>query len=151
MKKSMVEKAKRDVRGMLLGAGIVLPPETEIEITDFGKGNYERIGLGLVIRVDEPEYGSKWLTLLPGQECPNHYHRYIKETFFVIKGDVCMWTGGGKTVMKSGDKVTIPPGGWHRFSSEKGAVIEEITTRQIRDDSYFEDKTIKRYVDAECD
>jgi mannose-6-phosphate isomerase-like protein (cupin superfamily) len=149
MKKSELEKAKKDALAMLRGAGIVLAPDEEIEITDFGKGHYERLGLGLIIRVSEPEYASKWLTVLPGQVCPNHVHEHIKETFFVIKGDVEMWIGDEVVGMRAGDKLTMPPGTWHSFTSDDGAIIEEVTTRQVEGDSQFEDPDIRRTVTIE--
>ena len=149
MKRSAIEKAKRDASSMLRGAGIVLGRDEEIEITDFGMNNFEKLGLGLVIRVSEPEYGSKWLTVLPGQVCPNHYHKLIKETFFVIKGDVRMRMGDEVVDMRAGDKLTMPAGTWHTFTSDGGAIIEEVTTRQVKDDSYFEDTSIQRYVTVE--
>ena len=149
MKQSELEKAKKGALSMLRGAGIVLAPDEEIEITDFGKGDYERLGLGLVVRVSEPEYGSKWLTVLPGQVCPNHFHEHIKETFFVIKGDVEMRIGDEAVEMHAGDKLTMPPGTWHTFTSVGGAIIEEVTTRQVEGDSRFEDPGIQRSVTVE--
>ena len=149
MKQSELEKAKKGALSMLRGAGIVLAPDEEIEITDFGKGDYERLGLGLVVRVSEPEYGSKWLTVLPGQVCPNHFHEHIKETFFVIKGDVEMRIGDEAVAMRAGDKRTMPPGTWHTFTSVGGAIIEEVTTRQVEGDSQFEDPGIQRYITVE--
>ncbi len=149
MKRSELEKARRDTRAMLQGAGLVLAKDEEIEITDFGKNDFGNVGLGLVVRVSEPEYGSKWLTLLPAQVCPNHYHKHIKETFFVIKGDVRMRIGDGVVDMRAGDKLTMPPGTWHTFTSDGGAIIEEVTTRQVEGDSYFEDPGIRRSVTIE--
>jgi len=149
MKRSELEKAKRDALSMLRGAGILLAKDEEIEITDFGKNDFERIGLGLVIRVSEPEYGSKWLTLQPAQVCPNHYHKLIKETFFVITGHVRMRIGDEVVDMRAGDKLTMPPGTWHTFTSDDGAIIEEVTTRQVEGDSYFEDPGIQRTVTVE--
>jgi len=151
MKKSEVENAKGDALKMLKDAGIVLAKDEEVEIRDFGKNNYETLGLGLIVRINEPEYASKWLTVLPGQTCPNHYHKFIKETFFIIRGDVRMVMDNDELEMKSADKVTLPVGTWHKFSSTNGAVIEEITTHQVTDDSYFEDPTIQRYVTIEDD
>lgn len=149
MKKADVEKARNTSLTMLQDAGIVLAEDEEIEITDFGKGKYNELGLGLIIRVSEPEYGSKWLTVQPGQFCPNHYHKYIKESFFIIKGDVTMWVNDDVVEMKPGDKVTMPEGTWHKFTSKTGAIIEEITTEQIADDSIFEDQDIQRYITVE--
>ena len=71
---------------------------------------------GIVLSEDQ----TIWLTILPGQICPNHYHKQIKETFFIIAGDA---------------KMTLD-----------GKVIETITTHQIPDDSYFEDPGIRRYL-----
>lgn len=151
MKRAEIAKARKEARVRLRKAGILLPADAEIEITDFGKNDYKRIGLGLIIRIAEPEYASKWLTLMPGQTCPNHYHKFIKETFFVMKGDVTMRLNGRKIYMKAGDKVTIPTRMYHKFTSKKGAVIEEVTNRQRCDDSHFEDKTIERFARIEDD
>jgi len=149
MKKTEIDKARTESLARLTDAGITLGPGEEIEITDFGKGEYDKLGLGLVIRLNEPEYASKWLTVEPGQFCPNHYHKIIKETFLIIKGEVKMILNGEEQLMKPGDKCTFGPGTWHTFTSENGAVIEEITTRQVPTDNYFEDKSIERYVKVE--
>ena len=149
MKKTEVDKARAESLARLADAGITLGPGEEIEITDFGKGEYDKLGLGLIIRLNEPEYASKWLTVAPGQVCPNHYHKIIKETFLIIKGEVKMVLNGDEQLMHPGDKCTFGPGTWHWFTSEKGAVIEEITTQQVATDSYFEDKSIERYVQLE--
>lgn len=149
MKKTEVDKARAESLAMLTDAGIKLGTGEEIEITDFGKGEYDKLGLGLIIRLNEAEYASKWLTVAPGQVCPNHYHKIIKETFLIIKGEVKMVLNGDEQMMKPGDKCTFGPGTWHWFTSEKGAVIEEITTRQVATDNYFEDESIQRYIDPE--
>jgi mannose-6-phosphate isomerase-like protein (cupin superfamily) len=134
---------------MLKKANIAYSKDDFMEITDFGKGRYRELGLGLMIRVNEKEYGSKWLTLLPGQKCPNHHHKFIKETFIVMTGDVDINVDGQEYNLKSADKITIDIGQNHQFSSKYGAIIEEITTKQVVDDSYFTDSTIERYVKVE--
>jgi D-lyxose ketol-isomerase len=149
MKKTEVDRARAESLAMLSDAGIKLGPGEQIEITDFGKGEYDKLGLGLIIRLNEPEYASKWLTVSPGQVCPNHFHKIIKETFLIIKGEVKMNLNGEEHLMKPGDKCTFGPGTRHTFTSEKGAVIEEITTRQVATDNYFDDKSIERYVKVE--
>jgi len=149
MKKTEVDRARAESLAMLSDAGIELGPGEQIEITDFGKGEYYKLGLGLIIRLNEPEYASKWLTVAPGQVCPNHFHKIIKETFLIIKGEVKMVLNGDERKMKPGDKCTFGPGTWHWFTSEKGAVIEEITTRQVPTDNYFEDTSIQRNIELE--
>ena len=149
MLESEIETARAKVRPMLSEAGITLGPDEVIEITDFGKGNFYELGLALIIRVAQEEYASKWLAVLPSQKCPNHYHEHIKETFFVIRGDVTIWVNGKEVRMLPGDRVTLTPRTWHSFQSASGAIIEEVTNRQFPDDSIFEDKTIERYVRVE--
>ena len=151
MKQSEIDDARAESLAMLADAGITLGPGEEIEITDFGKGAYDSLGLGLIIRLNEPEYASKWLTVAPGQVCPNHYHKIIKETFLIIKGEVKMVLNGEERLMTPGDACTFGPGTWHWFTSEHGAVIEEITTAQVPTDNYFEDELIERYIAAEED
>ena len=149
MKQTEIDQARAESLAMLADAGITLGPGEELEITDFGKGEYATLGLGLVIRLNEPEYASKWLTVAPGQVCPNHFHKIIKETFLIIKGEVKMILNGEEHLMKPGDKCTFGPGTSHTFTSEKGAVIEEITTRQVPTDNYFEDTSIQRNIELE--
>lgn len=146
MKHAEIEQAREKTRQILNDAEITLGPGHQIEITDFGKDDFQALGLALIIRVSEPEYASKWLVVFPGQTCPNHYHEKIKETFFIIKGEVTMWVDGKKLQMEPGDQITMEPGTWHEFISQGGAIIEEVTNRQYPDDSIFEDKEIERYV-----
>jgi D-lyxose ketol-isomerase len=151
MKRSEVENARQAALSQLQEAGIALAKDEEIEVTDFGRNDYRRLGLALVVRVQEPEYASKWLTVLPGQVCPNHRHEQIKETFIIIRGDVELRMGADTVSMRAGDKVPMAPGPWHEFTSGGGAVIEEITTRQVRDDSWFEDPLVRRFATLEDD
>jgi mannose-6-phosphate isomerase-like protein (cupin superfamily) len=143
MKEKEIEKARQEALKMLEEAGLPFSKYDFMEITDFGQNRYREIGLGLMIRVDEEEYASKWLTLLPRQKCPAHHHKQIKETFIVMRGDVEIIVDSKSYSLNSGDKVTI------EFSSKYGAIIEEITTRQVSGDSYFKNHNIKRYVEVE--
>jgi N-acetylneuraminate synthase len=144
MRRSCVIAAQARVRSLFADAGIALGPASDIEIADFGLGHFEREGLGLVVRVNEPEYCSKWLGVFGGQECPLHYHKIKKETFFVMSGIVDLWVDGTLHVLAPGQKHTISPGVWHRFSSKEGAVIEEVSTHDDNADSYFENRRIVR-------
>ena len=153
---SAIDKARNTSLAMLRDAGITLAEDEAIEVTDFGQGDYDKLGLGLITRINEPEYGSSWLTVQPGQTCPNHYHEFVKESFLIFRGDVTIWIDDEVVEMEQGDKVTMKEGTWHKFTSTNGAVIEEITTTveeitadQLADDSIFEDKRIERYVTIE--
>ena len=144
MKRSEVVAAQAQVRGRLEDAGVALDADTPVEITDFGLGRWEREGLGLVVRVNEPEYCSKFLTLEPGQECPLHHHQLKKETFFVLKGVVSLELDGKTVTLAPGGQCTLRPGVVHKFSSPGGAVIEEVSTHDRNSDSYFVNPAIAR-------
>ena len=144
MKISEVTQAQVQVRQQLADAGIALDPNQEIEIADFGLGRYAQEGLGIVVRVNEPEYCSKYLTLLPGQECPLHYHQLKKETFFVLRGEVSLWADGQIIMLTPSESYTIAPGVRHQFGSLGGAVIEEVSTHDENSDSYFANTSIVR-------
>lgn len=144
MKRSEVQVAVTEVRARLAAAGIILDPVLDVEIADFGLGRYASEGLGLVVRVNEPEYCSKYLTLMSGQECPLHYHKMKKETFFVLQGEVRLWADGQIIMLAPGESFTISPGVQHTFSSMGGAVIEEVSTHDENSDSYFFNSAIVR-------
>ncbi len=144
MTRSDHEAAQALVRHRLEAAGIVLDPTTPIEAADFGLGHWHQEGLGLVVRVNEPEYCSKYLTLEPGQECPLHSHKLKKETFFVLSGEVKLWAGGQTVMLIPGESYTLPPGTLHSFDSLGGAVIEEVSTHDDSADSYFKNPAIVR-------
>jgi len=149
MKRSEVQDAQTRTQLQLEEAGLVISSDLTIEIADFGLGRYENTGLGLVVRVNEPEYCSKWLTLLPGQECPAHYHKLKKETFLVLHGEVEMVIEGQTVPLTPGDCHTLPPGTRHSFRSACGAVIEEVSTHDENADSYFDDPNIVRDPEVE--
>lgn len=144
MKRSEVRAAQERVRRRLEASDLVLDPTTPIEIADFGLGRWEQVGLGIVIRVNEPEYCSKYLTLEASQECPRHYHKIKKETFFVLTGTVDLELDGVPMTLAPGQSCTLKPGVSHRFWSVAGAIIEEVSTHDENSDSYFADKEIVR-------
>lgn len=144
MKRSEVTTAQAQTRRQLEDAGLTITEDLAIEIADFGLGRFPQEGLGIVVRVNEPEYCSKWLTLWPGQECPVHHHKLKKETFFVLRGEVGLVTDGQPVTLKTGDRYTLRPGVRHSFGSAGGAVIEEVSTHDENSDSYFDDPNIVR-------
>ena len=144
MKRSDVEAAREEIRVLLAGAGLTIDAALAIEVADFGLGRYAQEGLGLVVRVNQPEYCSKWLTLRPGQRCPAHFHKLKKETFFVLRGEVELEADGQTTHLTPGQCYTLRPGVRHAFSSASGAVIEEVSTHDENGDSYFDDPAIVR-------
>ena len=144
MTRSEVITAQARVRSRLEAFGLVLESSTAIEIADFGLGRWEQVGLGVVIRVNEPEYCSKYLTLEAGQECPLHSHKVKKETFFVLTGIVELELDGEALTLSPGLSCTLKPGVNHKFWSNGGAIIEEVSTHDENSDSLFANPAIIR-------
>lgn len=144
MKKSELEKYERIAREKLAEAGIPILPDTEFRIATYGSQDFEKIGMALVTRINEPEYCSKWLILLPGQQCPEHHHKQKKETFFCHKGVVTLILPDKTITLRPGEHYTLEPGTNHTFSSEEGAIVEEVSTHDTMVDSYFTDERIAK-------
>ena len=49
---------------------------------------------------------------------------------------------GVTEVRRSGDVINIEPGTRHSFVSKTGAVIEEISSTHLKDDSFYTDESI---------
>jgi D-lyxose ketol-isomerase len=144
MKRIDVQRFQAAAKRRLQEAGVPLTDGADIEIADFGLGEYEKTGLALVLRCNEPEYCSKWLVVEPGQTCPAHHHKKKKETFFVHAGTVRLRAGPETMTLRPGDSFTIPRGVVHEFTSPVGAVVEEVSTHDENSDSYFVDPRIVR-------
>jgi quercetin dioxygenase-like cupin family protein len=82
--------------------------------------------------------------MLPGQKHPEQYHKIKEETFVVLDGDVKLTLDGTVKDCRRGDVVTVNRGTKHPFSSENGAIIEEISSTHYKDDSYYTDEAILR-------
>lgn len=83
--------------------------------------------------INNEDYCFKILVLKPGFQCSLHRHLQKRETFVVYAGLVkleqCDVRGKHfEETLISGDQRTIQPKTLHRFSSENGAVIYEIST-----------------------
>lgn len=144
MKRADIVRYRQAARKTLASAGIPLAEDAEIEIADFGLGRFEELGLALVVRVNEPEYCSKWLVLLPGQKCPAHHHGIKKETFFVHSGRCFLRAGERELRLEPGQSCTLPPGAVHEFWSDRETVIEEVSLHDENSDSYFLDPAMVR-------
>jgi D-lyxose ketol-isomerase len=139
---------------MLAEAGIVLTPtEREaIEVTDFGLGRLEEIGLQLVVYVNTERVCAKELVLFAGQTCPEHRHPPVdgapgkEETFRCRRGTVRLHVEGREElVLRPGDQYTIPPDTRHWFQAgDEGAVVSEFSTRSRDEADVFTDPRIVR-------
>jgi len=65
-----------------------------------------------------------------------------EETFCVIHGDLQLTLDDEIYMLNRGDIITILPEQRHTFVSKNGAVIEEISSTHLPDDSYYTDPKI---------
>ena len=154
--------------------GIFITPaeKSQIEIADFGLGDFERLGLGVLVYVNTDRCCAKELAMLPGQTCPEHLHPPVgtepgkEETFRCRWGKVFLYVEGGPTpnpacrppeggenayticheiALNPGEQYTIFPGTKHWFQAgPEGAVVSEFSTRSTDEKDIFTDRRIAR-------
>jgi D-lyxose ketol-isomerase len=147
-------EARDRAAAMLAAAGIVLTPDEQaaIEVTDFGLGSLEKVGLQLAVYVNTERVCAKELVLFPGQLCPEHRHPPVgddpgkEETFRCRTGSVSLRVDGhGEVLLRPGDQFTIPPDTLHSFrAGVEGAVVSEFSTRSRDETDVFTDPRIVR-------
>ena len=89
-------------------------------------------------------YCKKLLVVLPGQNHPEQYHNEKEETFHVLAGDVQLVLNDTPHILTVGEVVTVEPGVRHAFTSNNGAVIEEISSTHFVNDSFYTDPAISQ-------
>ena len=142
------------VKQLLAESKGVVPGEAELEISHhFGIDRFDDYGLTMVTVVNR-NYCKKLIVVLPGQTHPEQFHKMKEETFHVLHGELRLWLDEEEKVCRPGTVVTIAPGVRHAFTSEQGAVFEEISSTHYVNDSFYTDdaindnanrKTILRY------
>ncbi len=132
------------VKTMLDEARIVVPGSADLEISHhYGLDAFEQTGLVLITIVNRG-YCKKLLVSLPGQAHPEQWHNEKEETFHILSGEVHLQLDGKQHICKTGDVITVEPGVRHAFVSPTGAVIEEISTTHITNDSFYSDERINQ-------
>jgi len=132
----------QSVRKMLNESGITFPGCTDLEISHhYGIDRFWEEGLTMLTVVNRA-YCKKLLIVMPGQRHPEQYHKQKEETFHVLYGSVQMEFDGVPQTCNPGDVVTVDPGVRHAFSSSEGAIIEEISSTHLQNDSFYTDPAI---------
>lgn len=130
------------VNDFLKQSKVTVPGSADLEISHhYGLEHFDETGLTL-INVINRDYCKKLLVTLPGQQHPEQYHKQKEETFHVLYGEVKLRLDDVETLCKPGDVMTVEPGTRHAWMSDTGAVIEEISTTHIVNDSYYTDPAI---------
>jgi D-lyxose ketol-isomerase len=175
MKREEVVKARERAAGLLEKAHIAITPrEAEaIEVSDFGLGDIDNVGLLVVIYENNDRYCAKEIVLLPRQTCPEHRHPRIseaepgkQETFRCRWGEVFLYVPGDPTpnprariperykphftiwkevVLRPGDQYTLPPDTLHWFQAgDKGAILSEFSSTSRDESDIWTDPRLRR-------
>jgi D-lyxose ketol-isomerase len=144
-----------------------------LEVSDFGLGRLDEVGVELVIYASTDRCSAKEVVLFPNQICPDHRHPPIgednpgkEETFRCRWGEVYLYVEGPATpnpkatvpedmkpyftvwhevILKPGDQYMVPPNVSHWFQAgPEGAVLSEFSTKNVDEADIFVDPSIKR-------
>lgn len=138
---SRVRGILHDVKGMLNEAKIVTG-DSKVELSHhYGIRNFRKYG-ATIINVVNRDYCKKYIIMLPGQVHPDHYHERKEETFHVLRGQLYIEVNGNSYDLRAGDLITIERGQVHGFTSDMGAIFEEISTHHDKGGSIYIDKRI---------
>jgi len=180
MKREEVEKAKSKAARLLEKAHVVITPRERenIEVSDFGLGDLDNVGLLVVVYENNDRYCAKEIVLLPRQICPEHRHPPVggkgpgkRETFRCRWGEVYLYVPGELTpnpraripekyrkhftigreiVLRPGDQYTLPPDTLHWFQSgDKGAVLSEFSSTSTDESDIWTDSRLQRLPEIE--
>ena len=140
--RQQVLDAVRKVEKLLKKSNVIVPGQADLEVSHhYGMDRFNEYGLTMITVVNR-EYCKKLLILLPAQEHPEQYHKQKEETFMVLDGEMDLWLDDVLYQCKPGEVITVAPGVRHRFRSERGVVLEEISTTHYKDDSFYTDVSI---------
>lgn len=164
---------------LIENANIVITPEEkqQVEIADFGLGQFEQTGLAVLVYVNTDRVCAKELALLPLQTCPEHRHPTVgdipgkEETFRVRWGKMFLYVPGKPQVnpqakppagkesaytvwneveLNAGEQYTLAPNTLHWFQGgPEGAVVSEFSTRSTDENDVFTDDEIFRFTRVE--
>jgi len=169
-----LERYQREALKYFGHANIVVTPEEakRIEIADFGLGEFEQTGLGVLVYLNTERCCAKELVMWPRQTCPEHRHPNIgnergkEETFRCRWGRVflyvpvdlaklpkCKTPAGRENTysvwheieLNPGEQYTLLPDTQHWFQAgDEGAVVSEFSTRSRDECDVFTDPEIQR-------
>jgi D-lyxose ketol-isomerase len=172
--KEQYEGYRKSALEMYEKAHIVLTEaeKTQVEIADFGLGQFEQTGLAVLVYVNTERCCAKELVMWPRQTCPEHAHPSVEgepgkeETFRCRWGTFYLYVPGPRTTaphatppagrestytvwheveLNPGDQYTLPPGTLHWFQAgPDGAVVSEFSTRSTDEHDVFTDEEIAR-------
>jgi D-lyxose ketol-isomerase len=171
MKRSEINIVVKEAQEIFQQHGWALPPNPRWDVTDFGLGDFNSVGLTLVNLAEQPEYCEKLMYVRHMQVTPRHYHAAKKEDIICRWGRLAIelpssspvrlqvngeWRdipSGKHLMLSSGERVTLTRGVLHSFwADSEHAVLGEVSTaNDDAHDNYFEDKRVGRFSEIDED
>lgn len=171
MKRSEINALVQEATSAFVASGWTLPPNPKWDVTDFGLGDWKRLGLVLVNLADEPEYCEKLMFARSGMVTPAHAHRLKKEDIIARAGtlSITVWRdenlttvgmvsvkvngedtelmSGSRLELLPGHRVTLFPGVYHEFEpiSDFCVIGEVSTANDDLNDNFFVNSEVGRY------
>jgi sialic acid synthase SpsE/mannose-6-phosphate isomerase-like protein (cupin superfamily) len=140
--RNRIYQIMEQLKAILRESRVVVPHQLDFEISHhYGIDRFEEVGATIISYLNR-EYCKKLIIVLPGQIHPEQYHQLKEETFIVQYGEMELVLDDVARICRPGDIITVERGVRHKFSSQTGAVIEEISSTHYRDDSYYTDPAI---------
>ncbi len=87
----------------------------------------------------EDEYGGKILEMKKGFTTSLHYHSKKKETIYVLKGELHVFTPEKTYVIEPGESITIEPNDVHRLEAKTDVILIEFSTPELGETVRVED------------
>ncbi len=139
---------RNKIRNLVSLSNIIVPKMSRIEISHhYGVEKFYKFGLCMITIVND-KYCKKYLFMLKNQKHPAQFHKIKQETFFILYGKIELKikysSKSSKKILSAGESFTIYKGMVHEFKalSKDGVVIEEISSKHIKTDSYYLDPKI---------
>lgn len=146
--RNQISEIREKIRHLVRRASVIIPPLSRLEVSHhYGLKKFNKFGLCMITVVNQ-DYCKKLLFMFKNQKHPAQYHKIKQETFLIIFGKIKLTLKEkGKVfskIMGPGEIYTIKPGIIHEFKgiSNDGAIIEEISSRHIKTDSFYLDKKV---------
>ena len=131
------------IKSMLNINSVHLSHEFSVELSHhFGIDQFDRYGCTIITCINNDEYAKKIIIQLPGQINPSHLHRQKDETFCVLHGELIANVGKLTRRLQAGEILRVPRNIYHSFTTDTGVIFEEVSTKSVANDSFYEDEEI---------
>lgn len=172
MKRSKINAAVKEAMEAFEKHQWALPPNPKWDVTDFGIGEFDKLGLVLVNLSEQPEYCEKIMYARKGQLTPAHHHAKKKEDIICRHGELAIQLKSDNPterlqvngewrdvptdkplILRAGERITLTQKVDHEFWSESDYVIigEVSTANDDVADNYFVRDDIGRFSEIEED